>query len=336
MWTRRQLKTQAREVLKSSYGGSLLVIFIKGLILSILSVAAMAAACMFFAPRLIDAAQELLKTLTQIEYSFANLGGVFADVANAFNDFFVSNSNDLMLIGGIMLAFCAVFYVFFGSVFCVGLDRWFSRNRESYADTPIRYLFGAFNKHEYCGTVRGMFWRNLWALIWSLLAIGIVPLVHAITIVYHHGFNSLLPYTPFDLLFNPYQVYRDLSANGDIVVIVAIVLAVFFHFILTVKIYSYRMQTWILADNPQLGARRALRLSKNMTAGQKWRIFLLDLSFLPWFLLCAVFTILAPLALFLLSPYILATQAELYALLRDLAVKRGLVTMEQLGYQRVA
>lgn len=96
-----------------------------------------------------------------------------------------------------------------------------------------------------------------------------------------------------------------------------------------VKYYSYRMIPFILADNPGIGAKRALALSTRMTAGHKMDMFVLDMSFIGWFILgymvCAV-------GLYAVIPYYQATLAELYDVLKKDAVRNGYCTMEELGY----
>ena len=52
--------------------------------------------------------------------------------------------------------------------------------------------------------------------------------------------------------------------------------------------YRYRMAWFILIDRPELSARQVLSQAKQVNRGSRVRIFLLDLSFLPWMLLCAV------------------------------------------------
>ena len=52
--------------------------------------------------------------------------------------------------------------------------------------------------------------------------------------------------------------------------------------------YSYSMATYILAENPDMKAGEALRLSKEMMRGNKWRLFCLELSFIGWALLCGL------------------------------------------------
>ncbi len=94
-----------------------------------------------------------------------------------------------------------------------------------------------------------------------------------------------------------------------------------------IAFYAYRMVPFILANNPNIGYKRAVKLSVQMTGGHKFHIFLLDLSFLGWLLLG--FLALFVGVLFVL-PYINATNAELYAVLRQSAIEKGLCTSEEL------
>lgn len=77
--------------------------------------------------------------------------------------------------------------------------------------------------------------------------------------------------------------------------------------------YCYLMVPYILAENPDMKAGEALRLSKEMMDGEKWNAFILGLSFLGWQLLG---TMLCGIGTFFVQPYIDATFAELYAVLR--------------------
>ena len=87
-----------------------------------------------------------------------------------------------------------------------------------------------------------------------------------------------------------------------------------------VKHYAYSMIPYIMAENPDMDYREAMRLSMQMTDGQKWEMFVLDLSFLGWYLLgllaCCVGTIFV-------NPYYFATKAELYAELKHRAMMAG-------------
>jgi len=95
-----------------------------------------------------------------------------------------------------------------------------------------------------------------------------------------------------------------------------------------VKSYAYRMVPYILADNPSIGAMRAIELSNNMTKGEKWNMFVLDLSFIGWYLLgflaCCI-------GMIFVNPYFNATQAELYLVLRKNAIVTGFTSNEELN-----
>ncbi|MFR1605740.1 MAG: DUF975 family protein [Bifidobacterium pseudocatenulatum] len=52
-----------------------------------------------------------------------------------------------------------------------------------------------------------------------------------------------------------------------------------------IKQYSYRMVPYIVAENPNIEALDAIRLSRRMMKGHKWECFVADCSFLGWYLL---------------------------------------------------
>lgn len=95
-----------------------------------------------------------------------------------------------------------------------------------------------------------------------------------------------------------------------------------------VKLYAYSLTSYILADNPDIGTKRAVELSKQMTDGQKWRMFVLDLSFIGWYLVGALALLVG--TLFVL-PYVNATNAELYLALRRQALEQGLSSRKELN-----
>lgn len=82
-----------------------------------------------------------------------------------------------------------------------------------------------------------------------------------------------------------------------------------------VKSYEYRMVPYIVSENPGISVSDAIDKSREMTDGQKWDIFVLDLSFLGWRLLGALFF---GIGVIFVEPYIQTTFAELY---RDLSVE---------------
>jgi uncharacterized membrane protein len=97
-----------------------------------------------------------------------------------------------------------------------------------------------------------------------------------------------------------------------------------------VKYYAYYMVPYILAENPDIGYQQALKLSMCMTDGSKGEIFILELSFLGWYLLGIL--CLGVGALFV-RPYHKAAMTAMYLTMRDNAVKRGLCTYADFGFR---
>lgn len=78
--------------------------------------------------------------------------------------------------------------------------------------------------------------------------------------------------------------------------------------------YSYRMAFYLLADNPDWTPLRAIQESKKLMYGHRWRLALLDCSFIGWFLLVFVTWGLAGL---FVMPYFAAANAAFYEDLLD-------------------
>ncbi len=97
-----------------------------------------------------------------------------------------------------------------------------------------------------------------------------------------------------------------------------------------VKGYAYAMVPYILADNPEIGSKRAIDLSNKMTDGEKWNMFVLDLSFIGWYLLGMLPCFLG---IFFVNPYYNATHAELYRTLRQKALDQRMCSYEELNFR---
>ena len=78
--------------------------------------------------------------------------------------------------------------------------------------------------------------------------------------------------------------------------------------------YSYRMAFYLLADNPDWSPVRALKESKKLMYGHRWRLACMDFSFIGWFLLVVVTWGLAGL---FVMPYFAAANAAFYEDLLD-------------------
>lgn len=81
-----------------------------------------------------------------------------------------------------------------------------------------------------------------------------------------------------------------------------------------VKCYSYSMTEFILRDDPEISCNAAIEKSMRMMRGNKMKLFLLDLSFIGWAILC-IFTL--GIGFLFLSPYMETAHAHFYDDIKD-------------------
>ena len=136
----------------------------------------------------------------------------------------------------------------------VGANRFFTRNLKEQAQ--IKEVCFSFD-HGYKNCVKIQFFRGLYTFLWSLLLV--IPGI--------------------------------------------------------VKSYEYQMIPYILGEHPDMEMDEVFALSKSMMYGNKWKAFVLDLSFLGWYILNG-FT-LGILGIFYLDPYVYQTNAGLYQALKE-------------------
>lgn len=95
-----------------------------------------------------------------------------------------------------------------------------------------------------------------------------------------------------------------------------------------VKRYSYYLVPYIAAENPDMKARQAITLSREMMNGHKWECFKFELSFIGWqiigLLTMGIFNILFT------NPYKTSAFTHYYAELRSSALSRNLSGSELL------
>ncbi len=109
-----------------------------------------------------------------------------------------------------------------------------------------------------------------------------------------------------------------------------------------IKYYQLYFMSYIMAENSDITPARAREISKKMTEGHKWQIFVLELSFLGWVILaallmmlimvcsCFILTIPSMLVMYPVTAYQYATFAELYAERREYALMTGIATADEL------
>lgn len=79
--------------------------------------------------------------------------------------------------------------------------------------------------------------------------------------------------------------------------------------------FSYSMAPYILYENPGMSATEAIKASKELMRGNKWRLFCLSLSFIGWSILAALTLGIGSI---FLRPYVEAAGAAFY---RDISSK---------------
>ena len=77
-----------------------------------------------------------------------------------------------------------------------------------------------------------------------------------------------------------------------------------------IKSYQYRLVPYIMSENPEMSFRDAQAESARLMNGNKWKTFVLDLSFIGWDIL-SIFT-WGLLEIFFVAPYKASTHAALY------------------------
>ena len=96
-----------------------------------------------------------------------------------------------------------------------------------------------------------------------------------------------------------------------------------------VKRYAYYLVPYIVAENPDMTARQAITLSRQMMKGHKWECFVFELSFIGWYILGTL--TLGLFNIFYTNPYKTASFTKYYALRRQEALENHLPGSERLN-----
>lgn len=246
MWTRKELKTQAKEALQRNYWRIVLVSFLS-LILCGGFVSGSGGA-----PRRSDVSSGTAVKMAIQEDASANIETEDAEERPS-----VIVPEKARMVGitiFILIALALVVFAYILSLllvlpFQVGVSRFMIKSIEDTA--KVRETAYAFD-HSYKNVVKTMFHYDIRVFLWYLLFI--IPGIY--------------------------------------------------------KQYQYRMVPYILAEHPDMHYREVLQKSSELMNGQKWKAFVLDLSFVLWHILgiitCGIVQI------FYVTPYWYLTNAALY------------------------
>jgi len=249
MWTRAELKEQAKAILKKSYWKAFLV----SLILAFIGGSSGGSS----------------------RFNFNGSSGSFNDFTDGFNQGY-NNVGDVdvtglegvdftflfIFLGIFLIVFLAIilFRVLVGTVVEVGCQKYFVQATEE--DFSINHVMSGFKKGKYGNIVLTMLFRGVLLFLWTLLLI--IPGI--------------------------------------------------------IKSYAYRFVPYILADNPEITPKRAIELSNQMTNGQKFDMWVLDLSFIGWYILGLL---ALGIGVLFVNPYPNQTFAQLYVTLRGDLIRSG-------------
>lgn len=282
MWTRKQLKTDAKAAFKQNYWRCVLVALVFVLLIGVTAGLSGSGSGAGFGAGVgnigaiasgnetIDKAVENFKTAldeangmapdkaaTKVSEAVQNLFDEIGDEGVAAIGAIILTLVISIIVGSIIsMIISVVISIFLRNPLQVSCYRFFYKNTEDAAKLgEMKYPFG---KGRYMKTVGAMLLKDLFIFLWSLLFI--IPGI--------------------------------------------------------IKAYDYRLVGYILADDPTMSAKEALKKSKEMMKGNRWKAFVLDLSFILWWFLAGIPFVGMFVALLYVYPYICQTDAELYRTLK--------------------
>ena len=142
--------------------------------------------------------------------------------------------------------------------------------------------------------------------------------------------KSIYYNTPLTELFAPYMNGRFWSSVGTMALtsLYTFLWSLLFMIPGIIKVYSYSQTMFIKAENPDIPASRAIKLSMAMMDGHKWDLFVLHCSFIGWLLLSGLtYNILGIVYVF---PYYYAALAFAYEEIKADAAARGVIDISEI------
>ena len=199
----------------------------------------------------------------------------------------------IILIGAII--FAVAFNLFVSSPVKVGYQRFFlevidGNEREIRVGTLFRFFKQSYGKTIGLNFIHGLIMDLTWIPMFVCTGIGSFYLISFIPELMHAS-DSVI-------------------AINVLTFVGIMFLGVILSLCISIPIsYFYSMAHMIMADYPTVGAIEALRLSRQMMKGNKWRLFCLDFSFIGWHLLGAI---TCGLGNYFVTPYQYAAHAAFY------------------------
>jgi len=298
MWTCSELKKNAWKNLSPNYWWAVLLVFLNMVIVSTVSSIVSGTASAF---------SSVFSTMITVLSPSISSHATFAEVMSIMAPMFIGIS----ILSAVSIALSYAITIFLSNPLSCGMYRWFMIEHEQKSMHSVDALFTPFKKGTYTHLASGMAWKLLWTFVWGLIAAIPILIPTAVTIV--------LAVNADDSAFKVSEYFGiTLSASWFGIILTLVILYIIASIISIMislnRYYAYFYTHFILLDEPDIRFREALKKSIQMSHGQKGRMFILDLSFIGWWLLvsltCGFFSVA-------LAPYLYATYTELYFFRKD-------------------
>lgn len=149
--------------------------------------------------------------------------------------------------------------------------------------------------------------------ITTLLSVLVLPLQYAYYISLlerTRGNEEELTHYTFQYTINHAYANTRFLVAGLFIMLISMVAAIFTLGIGAIVVkYMYSMVPYLLHDYPELTPREAMKISREMMSGQKWELFVLDLTFIGWILLSII---TFGVGMIFVEPYMSTARATFY------------------------
>ncbi|WP_303330797.1 DUF975 family protein, partial [Bacteroides acidifaciens] len=144
-----------------------------------------------------------------------------------------------------------------------------------------------------------------------------LPLAYGLAIVMFSVFKNREKDIDFGILFEGFQDYSRIFVTKFLQQLYTALWALLLVVPGIIKYYSYAMTDYILKEEPEMKNNAAIEKSMAMMENNKMKLFMLDLSFIGWAILCCI---TLGIGFFFLIPYMQSARAAFY---EDLKAQQG-------------
>ncbi len=193
------------------------------------------------------------------------------------------------------------------------------------------FIFGMLNSFNQL-IFHERIWASLMILLGAILSFLYWMFIRNVLIVGQARFfleNRNYKKTNFKRIFMPYKVKK--IKNISFTMMVKTIQEWLWYLTIIggiIKHYSYALVPYILAENPSIPRKEAIKLSREMMYGYKWQLFKLDVSFMGWYILDILSFNLT--GIIFTSPYKMCCMADVYMQIRKKAKEKEVKNTELL------